>query len=1118
MAEEDKKQPTSSTNKPEIVQWLRREGIPFDEAMLKPELLALVQLHRKPKKYMIDTCLESTEHVILRLPPYHACFNPIELVWGLVKRYFDAHIGRNHDYSEKMMLTIFEEALATVTRKYGRESIEKRIVEAYETELKNEDPDNPFQMVITLDRDDMELACGFSFDEFSPKDSVQATSSAASLRPRHTKRSLFGGKCPSRSQESGEVLAVIPEELEFQAISSDNDETGIVQDTTAIIENAASCIGSENPNLVEDREDAVGSQGGYVWYEPVDSSVSHAWWMIPPRCVSQDEVKVAVCNILINGGEDDTNFAYKHHKAFLDENCNEIQALQPECSLDENHNVISQKTHPSTETKGNRFCNIDQRSMEVFSTSLQHERSLDENQNVTSEKTPPKIETKGDVECKIDLKSLEVFNIPSRQVVDKYFKLIKGHYSNSRCSIHVYTSSFYKFVIVLNKGDASFAQNDDPFSYDVVFIPIHMSSLWGLSVVWPRLKKVKSYSSFGETNSECLDAVLNFLALEHRRLYSQTINWLGWSTEEVTDLVKDHNIEDSPVLMCMYGRRVCENLTCDFGTETMAEVRRHMVQELKMGRLLNLNLPPAKVSVPSGQAKKERGSIIIHEEVSCIPLMNACRVFGVDKECGSMKLCNSKPEKTTLEDALKIFDADGGDSGAMNVEFESEPVSEAVMLSSSEDEEPTPVKDFTMCTHSEVCSLAPDTVVSSYGQWHVTANDMNVLQPGGSLNDQVINMYLMLLAAFSSLSVHVLPSQFYQKLMKGGHNMVKSWTNNKRTKVDIFTFDMLLIPIHLTVHWALVVVNFKERTVTYYDSKPNRLTIPSNHILNYLSQESATLGRGELDCAWRHGCATGIPRQANNDDCGVFVGAFAKCLTQLSDCWTFKHSDMLDIRHTIFTELMQKSITTTKKNITPQNLWPPSEKPIIPLPYTVPIVKGAVLIQSGKLHQKMSCFPEDRRNSQCTAIAACAIIAFTIVQRIFSSLEMDSIVLMGDELYVQCRTHARPVNDVWLAPDDIASMGIVTVFGKSVKVDIEYACGGSYKSKDRSYVLSDCLQQEKNKNINGYPFVGRSKTISFWPVSGDDFFLFNSHCVNKDNTLQQCSDLGASRLFGAQLL
>ena len=37
-------------------------------------------------------------------------------------------------------------------------------------------------------------------------------------------------------------------------------------------------------------------------------------------------------------------------------------------------------------------------------------------------------------------------------------------------------------------------------------------------------------------------------------------------------------------------------------------------------------------------------------------------------------------------------------------------------------------------------------------------------------------------------------------------------------KVDIFSYDILLIPIHLDVHWCMATVDFKKRSINYYDS------------------------------------------------------------------------------------------------------------------------------------------------------------------------------------------------------------------------------------------------------------------------------------------------------------
>ena len=123
--------------------------------MLKKELLALSKLNQRPKHYVLEGLLRGTQHEILRLPPYHACFNPIELAWGLVKRYFEAHVGRNQDYSVESMIKIFEEALATVTPQVWSnicDKVEKKILEAYDAEIANEDNEG-FKMIINIGED-----------------------------------------------------------------------------------------------------------------------------------------------------------------------------------------------------------------------------------------------------------------------------------------------------------------------------------------------------------------------------------------------------------------------------------------------------------------------------------------------------------------------------------------------------------------------------------------------------------------------------------------------------------------------------------------------------------------------------------------------------------------------------------------------------------------------------------------------------------------------------------------------------------------------------------------------------------------------------------------------------
>lgn len=75
----------------------------------------------------------------------------------------------------------------------------------------------------------------------------------------------------------------------------------------------------------------------------------------------------------------------------------------------------------------------------------------------------------------------------------------------------------------------------------------------------------------------------------------------------------------------------------------------------------------------------------------------------------------------------------------------------------------------------------------------------------------MINFYLSLITERSSgqaaeLKVYSFSTFFFPKLRGGGsglagHSEVKRWTK----AVDLFSYDLVLVPLHLGVHWALAV-------------------------------------------------------------------------------------------------------------------------------------------------------------------------------------------------------------------------------------------------------------------------------------------------------------------------
>lgn len=83
---QENKPPTQTSTKPAIQDWLQSNNIPFDCHLKKAELLQIVHKNKPNfKSYELDSLAKSEGHRVIRQPPYHCHFNPIELIWANVK-------------------------------------------------------------------------------------------------------------------------------------------------------------------------------------------------------------------------------------------------------------------------------------------------------------------------------------------------------------------------------------------------------------------------------------------------------------------------------------------------------------------------------------------------------------------------------------------------------------------------------------------------------------------------------------------------------------------------------------------------------------------------------------------------------------------------------------------------------------------------------------------------------------------------------------------------------------------------------------------------------------------------------------------------------------------------
>uniref|UniRef100_A0A8D1PL97 Ubiquitin-like protease family profile domain-containing protein n=1 Tax=Sus scrofa TaxID=9823 RepID=A0A8D1PL97_PIG len=159
-----------------------------------------------------------------------------------------------------------------------------------------------------------------------------------------------------------------------------------------------------------------------------------------------------------------------------------------------------------------------------------------------------------------------------------------------------------------------------------------------------------------------------------------------------------------------------------------------------------------------------------------------------------------------------------------------------------------------------------------YNKHMLDMDDLATLDGQNWLNDQVINMYGELIMDAVPDKVHFFNSFFHRQLVTKGYNGVKRWTK----KVDLFKKSLLLIPIHLEVHWSLITVTLSNRIISFYDSQGIHFKF----------------------------CVECIPQQKNDSDCGVFVLQYCKCLA-LEQPFQFSQEDMPRVRKRIYKELCE---------------------------------------------------------------------------------------------------------------------------------------------------------------------------------------------------------------------
>lgn len=189
----------------------------------------------------------------------------------------------------------------------------------------------------------------------------------------------------------------------------------------------------------------------------------------------------------------------------------------------------------------------------------------------------------------------------------------------------------------------------------------------------------------------------------------------------------------------------------------------------------------------------------------------------------------------------------------------------------------------------------------------ICRKDIQTLRGLNWLNDEIINFYMSLLCERSkdqtrSLpKVHAMTTFFYPKLLKDGYGMLRRWTR----KIDIFSYDLVLVPLHLGLHWTLAVIDFNCREIRYYDSMNGNNGECLKALKNYLNEEHKDKKGSPYDLSdWNFLHNKNLPQQMNGSDCGMFACKYAEYLSRGKTSFNFNQSHMPYFRRRMVWEIV----------------------------------------------------------------------------------------------------------------------------------------------------------------------------------------------------------------------
>eukprot|EP00038_Savillea_parva_P010682 m.191978 g.191978 ORF g.191978 m.191978 type:complete len:820 (-) comp18530_c0_seq1:14-2473(-) len=178
-------------------------------------------------------------------------------------------------------------------------------------------------------------------------------------------------------------------------------------------------------------------------------------------------------------------------------------------------------------------------------------------------------------------------------------------------------------------------------------------------------------------------------------------------------------------------------------------------------------------------------------------------------------------------------------------------------------------------------NLDPSELLCKIKTIELTRGDFSTVADTEWLNDNVMNSYMTLLQQRNAKDASFpnfwsFTTFFYPQLKSKGYNSVRRWTKEAKCPGGLKAYDIIVVPLHLGVHWCCGFIDFRHKTIEMYDSLGSSEQSFYRNIREYLDKEWQDKHGHPFDFdGWEDVRSNQCPQQRNGFDCGMFALKFA---------------------------------------------------------------------------------------------------------------------------------------------------------------------------------------------------------------------------------------------------